>query len=82
MRKIINNKLYDTNTARKLGKIRNKWWMGCTILYRTPRGRYFIYDDWWESIIVMSRAQAIKWCKDNLFLDVLKNHFKVNIKET
>jgi hypothetical protein len=50
MKKIINRLVYDTETATELGY----WSNGCSVtdfhycnetLYRTPRGRYFVYGE-------------------------------------
>ena len=72
MKKIICNKLYDTETAEVLKKVTEGCY-GCPegyeeTLYRTPEGSYFLYVNGGENsphpkeeIRRMSRAKAEEW---------------------
>lgn len=63
MKKIIDGKLYDTATAKKIAEWDNgrcgTFWEECETLYRTPKGTYFLHG--WGG--PMSRYKVL--CESN-----------------
>ena len=70
MKKIINSRLYDTDTAKKLGSYDNGHFVTdsnyhCEELFQKTTGEYFIvYDD--TSISPTTEKEAKEWCEEHL----------------
>lgn len=102
MKAIIKGLRYDTETATKL----EQWWSGLPasdfrhateVLYRTPRGNYFIYGSggpmsrWGEStgdmrgfgagIKPLTYEGAAQWCESHDFVATIEEHFQDYFKD-
>lgn len=76
MRRIVQNKVYDTDTAKYIG---TNTVSGTRSLYRKVTGEYFIYDKELpgsKAILPMDYTVANDWAKKNLSKEDYKRHFK------
>lgn len=62
MKKIINNKVYDTGTATRVGRASTG-----AVLYRKRTGEYFIFGEEW--ILPLTFFEAKSWAAYNLDTD-------------
>lgn len=63
MRKIINNKVYDTGKAKLQANSPDEQ------LYLKKNGEYFLYDNLKEKISPMQYEEAKNWAKENISID-------------
>lgn len=70
MRKIINNKVYDTDKAKLQASNSKKQ------LYLKKNGEYFLYNHSKEKIIPMQYEEAKKWAKENISIDKYNELFE------
>lgn len=83
MRKVINGKVYDTETAHEVGYWYNGWGGNdyrSTTLYRKRTGEYFVHCqrgefDYSEVIDPMSFADAYDWASGHLEQDAFSDEF-------
>lgn len=73
MKKVINNKLYNTDTARLIGCDPNDDCSGGEILYRKRTGEFFISDG--SKIRPLSWDDACIWAKEHLDADIFEKVF-------
>lgn len=73
MKKIINSRLYDTDTAKKLGSYDNGHFTTdrcylCEELFQKRTGEYFIVDTFYDNIVFTPTTEknAKKWCEERL----------------
>ena len=65
MKKIIKNKLYDTDTAKRLGEYEpNSYKSDCETLYQKRTGEFFLHGD--EKIIPLKYSEAQSWAEEHL----------------
>ena len=75
MKKIINGKLYDTQTAELVcdwtQRMYNDLGYVYYALYRSPRGRYFVYSarNGHADLELLTRKKAKKWNESCLLAD-------------
>lgn len=63
MKKIINGKMYDTETAKHIGDRNN-----CEALYQKKTGEFFLYSE--SGITPLSFDEAREWAESKLDADV------------
>ena len=76
MRRIVKNKVYDTDTAKRVGA---NTLTGTRTLYRKVTGEYFIYDKELtgsNAVLPMDYTVARNWAEKNLSKEDYKRHFK------
>ena len=84
MRKIIKNKVYDTDTAKKMGTYRNPEGRGIFhyyeyTLYRKKTGEFFLHacgrSNSYESIMPLTYDEAQEWAEELLTEEQYKRIF-------
>lgn len=70
MKKVINGLLYNTDTAKEIGRIDNKSIFNHKIeaLYRKRTGEYFFYEknNRYELITPLETDEALEWIKEHV----------------
>jgi DNA polymerase III sliding clamp (beta) subunit (PCNA family) len=93
MKKVINGKLYDTETAELIGtggsngRSRTDFQWCDESLYKTKNGRFFLagyggpmtrYSRGGEDIIPLTEKEALQWCEDaELHSDTIAQNFNI-----
>lgn len=72
MKKVINKKLYNTETAERLGKYEpnpnhSEFWF-CETLYRTKSGNFFLHGDGNSASKYSRSCGQNEWCGDERIL--------------
>lgn len=60
MKKVIKNRIYDTETAKFCGKD------ACEQLFQKKTGEFFLYKENFRKIAPLSYTQAQKWAENHL----------------
>jgi hypothetical protein len=82
MKRIINGKIYDTDTAKQIarrdnGLYTNDCWYRSTELYKTPKGNYFCVTEQ-SRIEALSKAAAIEWANGcTTYVDNIQTEFEL-----
>lgn len=79
MKKYIKNKVYDTDTARFIGK--KRYGIQKESLYQKKTGEFFLYYEC-DVIKPISFSEAQKWAKENLSNEEYDATFKVAVDDS